>query len=68
MFAKDLKTNQNAGFFKLQYLTKNLRNFWIWLEVQEGPRYQLAASSGCAQVHQNMPKMTRNKESALSQE
>ena len=38
LWSKNLKTNQNAGFFKLQYLTKTWGmklNFSIWLEVKK---------------------------------
>ena len=38
MFAKNLKTNQNAGCFKLQYLTKNLRYEVEFLDMARGPR------------------------------
>ena len=43
-------------------------NSRIWLEVQEYNKYLLAASRGCAHAHLNMPKVTTNSESALSQE
>ena len=65
------KKNQIAGFFKLQYLTKNLRrevDFFDMTRVQERTKYQLAASSGCAQACLNMPIVTGNSESALTQE
>ena len=64
MFAKTwfLQTNQNAGFFKPQYLTKNVRYEVELLDMIRGPR------SGCAQARLNMPKGTTNSESALSQE
>ena len=34
----------------------------------QNTKYQLAASSGCAQGHMNISKKTTNSESALSQE
>ena len=34
---KSLKTNQNAGFFKLRYLTKNLTNEVKFLDMTRGP-------------------------------
>ena len=43
-------------------------NFWIWLEVQESTKYYLVASSGCAQACLNMPKVTTNSKSDLSQD
>ena len=64
------QNNQNAGFFKPYYLTKNLRYEVEFLDMIKSPRstkYQLAASSGCAQVSMNISKKT-NSESALSQE
>ena len=34
-----LKANQNAGFFKLEYLTDKLKfNFWLSLEVHESSK------------------------------
>ena len=33
LWSKKLKTNQNAGFFKLQYLTKNLRCIAEFLDM-----------------------------------
>ena len=62
LWTKNLKTNQNAGFFKPQYLTKNMRYEVELLDMIRGPR------SGCAQARLNMPKGTTNSESALSQE
>ena len=38
LWSKNLKTNQNAGFFKLQYLTKNLRYEVKFLDMTRGPR------------------------------
>ena len=36
LWSKNLKANQNAGFFKLEYLPNKLKlNFWIGLEVHE---------------------------------
>ena len=36
--SKNLKTNQNAGFFKLKYLTKNLRYEVGFLDMTRVPR------------------------------
>ena len=38
LWTKNLKTNQNAGFFKPQYLTKNLRYEVEFLDMIRGPR------------------------------
>ena len=38
LWSKNLKTNQNAGFFKLQYLTKNLRCEVEFFVTTRGPR------------------------------
>ena len=38
LWTKNLKTNQNAGFFKPQYLTKNLRYEIEFLDMIKGPR------------------------------
>ena len=38
LWTKNLKTNQNAGFFKPQYLTKNLRYEVEFLDMIKGPR------------------------------
>ena len=38
LWSKGLKTNQNVGFFKLQYLTKNLRYEAGFLDMTRGPR------------------------------
>ena len=38
LWSKNLKTNQNAGFFKLQYLTKNLRSEVEFFVMTRGPR------------------------------
>ena len=38
LWSKNLKTNQNAGFFKLQYLTKNLRCEVEFFVMTRGPR------------------------------
>ena len=38
LWSKNLKTNQNAGFFKLQYLTKNLKYQVEFLDMISGPR------------------------------
>ena len=35
---KNLKTNQNVGFFKPQYLTKSLRYEVEFLDMIKGPR------------------------------
>ena len=31
LWSKNRKTNQNAGLFKLQYLTNKLRYIWSWI-------------------------------------
>ena len=52
---------QNAGFFKPQYFTKNVRYEVEFLDMIRGPKkYQLVASSGCAQACLNMPKVKTN--------
>ena len=38
LWTKNLKTNQNAGFFKPQYLTKNLSYEVEFLDMIKGPR------------------------------
>ena len=38
LWSKNLKTNQNAGFFKPQYLTKNLKYQVELLDMISGPR------------------------------
>ena len=38
VWCKNLETNQNAVFFKLQYLTKNLRCEVEFLDMARGPR------------------------------
>ena len=38
LWTKNLKTNQNAGFFKPEYLTKNLRYEVESLDMIKGPR------------------------------
>ena len=38
LWLKNLETNQNAGFFKPQYLTKNLRYEVEFLDMIKGPR------------------------------
>ena len=38
LWSKNLKTNQNAGFFKLQYVTKNLRCEVEFFVMTRGPR------------------------------
>ena len=38
LWSKNLKTNQAAGFFKLQYLTINLRSEVDFLDMTIGPR------------------------------
>ena len=36
LWSENLKANQNAGFFKLEYLTNKVTlNFWMWLVVHE---------------------------------
>ena len=56
LWSKNLKANQNAGFFKLEYLTNKLKlDFWMWLEVHESNKCYL-----------DMPNVITNSESALS--
>ena len=38
LWTKNLKTNQKAGFFKPEYLTKNLRYEVESLDMIKGPR------------------------------
>ena len=38
LWSKNLKTNQNAGLVKLQYITKNLRYEVVFLDMTRGPR------------------------------
>ena len=38
LWSKNLKTNQNTGFFKSQYLRKNLRYEVEFLDMIRGPR------------------------------
>ena len=37
LWSKNLKANQNGGFFKLEYLTNNLRYEVEFLDVTRGP-------------------------------
>ena len=41
LWSKNLKTNQNAGFFKPQYLTKNLTYEVEFLVMIRGPKKHL---------------------------
>ena len=38
LWSKNQKTNQNVGFLKLQYLTKNLSYAVGFLDMTRGPR------------------------------
>ena len=40
LWSKNLWTNQNAGFFKLEYLTNKLRYEAAFLDVNRGPLKQ----------------------------
>ena len=53
--------------YNLSHETGDMKlNFCMWLEVEECTKY--CYWGGCAQARLNMPKVTTNTESALSQE
>ena len=71
LWSENLKTNQNARFFKLQYLTKTLSCEVEFFDMTRGPRKHLilvGCSGGCGQAYLNMPKVITNSESELTQE
>ena len=62
--SKNLQTNQNSGFFKLQYILKELRYEAEFLYVVRHPLKQQVhsfVSSGRGQVCPDMPKVLPNK-------
>ena len=65
LWSKNLKTNQNAGFFKLQYFTKKLSCEVKFFEY--GQMY-MKATKNSNKKNLDMPKVMKNNDSVLSQE
>ena len=60
LWSKNLQTNQNVRFFKLQYLTKELRYELQFLFVARHSQKQqvyLVILNGCGQTFLGMPKV-----------
>ena len=68
---ENLKTNQNTGFFKLQYLTNKLGYEVEYGNITRGlkcNKYYLAVSSRYSRTCLGMPKVITNSLQSLSQE